>query len=165
MPGQTSSHETVNINIKRRLVLEKMLWLSPSHCFSEHTWLSCNISPEVSARACNWIFRLIWIDKSNFLLLFPFKCRILFYLKYSRFPSNSHGIIEAWNGLGWKGSSKDHLVPTPLPWARTPSTRPGCSKPRLTWPSTLAVRGHPQLLWATCSSASPASWWRISSCI
>uniref|UniRef100_A0A8C0AQG3 C2H2-type domain-containing protein n=1 Tax=Buteo japonicus TaxID=224669 RepID=A0A8C0AQG3_9AVES len=29
---------------------------------------------------------------------------------------------------------KDHLVPTPLPWAGTPSTRPGCSKPHPTWP-------------------------------
>jgi len=28
----------------------------------------------------------------------------------------------------------DHVVPTPLPWARTPSTRPGCSKPHPTWP-------------------------------
>jgi len=29
---------------------------------------------------------------------------------------------------------KDHLVPTPLPWAGTPSTRPGCSKPHPTQP-------------------------------
>jgi len=28
----------------------------------------------------------------------------------------------------------DHLVPTPLPWAGTPSTRPGCSKPHPVWP-------------------------------
>ena len=29
----------------------------------------------------------------------------------------------------WAGrDSKDHLVPTPLPWAGTPSTRPGCSE-------------------------------------
>ena len=51
----------------------------------------------------------------------------------------------------------DHLVPTPLPRAGTPSTRPGCSKPHPTWPWTLPGRGHPQLLWATCSSASPPS--------
>jgi len=25
----------------------------------------------------------------------------------------------------------DHLVPTTLPWAGTPSTRPGCSEPRV----------------------------------
>jgi len=30
----------------------------------------------------------------------------------------------------WVGRDlKDHLVPTPPPWAGTPSTRPGCSKP------------------------------------
>ena len=28
----------------------------------------------------------------------------------------------------------DHLVPTPLPRAGTPSTRPGCPKPHSTWP-------------------------------
>jgi len=55
---------------------------------------------------------------------------------------------------------KDHLVPTPLPWAS--STRPGCSELHPTWPWTLPGRGHPQLLWATCASASPPSWWRIS---
>jgi len=38
----------------------------------------------------------------------------------------------------------DHLVPTPLPWAGTPSTRPGCSKPCPAWPWTLPGRGHPQ---------------------
>ena len=52
---------------------------------------------------------------------------------------------------------KDHLVPTPLPWAGTPSTRPGCSKPHPAWPWTLPGRGHPQLLWTTCSSASAPS--------
>jgi len=35
----------------------------------------------------------------------------------------------------WVGRDlKDHLVPTPLPWAGTPYTRPGCSKPCPTWP-------------------------------
>jgi len=27
----------------------------------------------------------------------------------------------------------DHLIPTPLPWAATPSTRLGWSKPHPTW--------------------------------
>jgi len=58
---------------------------------------------------------------------------------------------------------KDHLVPTLLPWAGTSSTRPGCSQLHSTWPWTLPGRGYPQLLWATCSSVSPPSWWRISS--
>jgi len=52
---------------------------------------------------------------------------------------------------------KDHLVPTPLTWAGTPSTRSGFSKPHPAWPWTLPGRGHPQLLWATRSSASPPS--------
>ena len=55
---------------------------------------------------------------------------------------------------------KAHLVPTPLPSAGTPSTRPGCSELHPAWPWTLPGRGHPQLLWATCSSVSPPSWWR-----
>jgi len=46
----------------------------------------------------------------------------------------------------WVGRDlKDHLVPTPLPWAGTPSTRPGCSKPHPTWPWTLPGTGQPQL--------------------
>jgi len=28
-----------------------------------------------------------------------------------------------------EGTFQAHLVPPPLPWAGTPSTRPGCSKP------------------------------------
>ena len=64
----------------------------------------------------------------------------------------------------WVGRDlKDHLVPPPLPWAGTPSTRPGCSKPHPTWPWTLPGMGHLQPLWATCSSTSPPSQGRISS--
>jgi len=33
----------------------------------------------------------------------------------------------------WIGRDiRDHLVPNPLPWAGTPSTKPDCSKPHLT---------------------------------
>jgi len=36
----------------------------------------------------------------------------------------------------WVGMDiKDYVVPTPLPWAGTPSSRPGCSK-QITLPST-----------------------------
>jgi len=42
----------------------------------------------------------------------------------------------------------DHLVPTPVPWAGTLSTRPGCSRPCPAWPWTLPGRGQPQVLWA-----------------
>jgi len=55
----------------------------------------------------------------------------------------------------WVGKDlNDHLVPTPLPGAGTPSTRPGYSKSHSTWPWTLPGREHPQL-WETYSSASP----------
>ena len=44
----------------------------------------------------------------------------------------------------WVGRDhKDHLVPNPLPWAGTSSTRPGCSKPHPTWPWTLPGREQP----------------------
>ena len=55
------------------------------------------------------------------------------------------------------GDLKDHLVPTSLPWAGTP----GCSNLHPAWPWALPGRGQPQLLWATCSSVSSPSWWRM----
>jgi len=53
-------------------------------------------------------------------------------------------ITESWNHrIVWVGRDlKDHLVPTPLPWAGTAYTRPGCSKPYPAWPWTLPGRGH-----------------------
>jgi len=58
----------------------------------------------------------------------------------------------------WVGREfKDDIVPPHLPWAGTPSTRPDCSKTHPTWPSTFPGKGHPQLLWATCASASLSS--------
>ena len=73
--------------------------------------------------------------------------------------------IESQNHrMVWVGRDlKDHLFPTPLPWAGTSSTRPGCSELHPTWPWALPGRGQPQLLWAACPSASPPSWGRISS--
>ena len=50
----------------------------------------------------------------------------------------------------WAGRDlKDRLVPTPLPWAGTPSTRAGCSEPRPTWPGMFPGMGHLPPLWAT----------------
>ena len=49
---------------------------------------------------------------------------------------------------------KDHLVPTPLPWAGTLSTIPGCSKPCPSCPWTLPGIGQPQVLWTICARAS-----------
>ena len=62
------------------------------------------------------------------------------------------------HSMVWVGKDlTDHLVPTLLPWAGTPSTRPHCSKSHPLWPWTLPGRGHPQVLWATSSSASQLS--------
>ena len=58
----------------------------------------------------------------------------------------------------WVGKDlKDHRVPTPLPWAGTPSTRPGCSELHPAWPWTLPGRGQPQFQWAAWASVSPPS--------
>ena len=40
--------------------------------------------------------------------------------------------VELWNrAMVWvRRDLKDYLIPTPLPWKGTPSTRPGCSKLR-----------------------------------
>jgi len=42
-------------------------------------------------------------------------------------------ITESQTGLGWKGRYRSSHS-NPPPWARTPSTRSGCSKPHPTWP-------------------------------
>ena len=56
---------------------------------------------------------------------------------------------------------KDHQVPTPPPQAGLPisifNARPGCPGFHPTWPWTPPGTGHPQPLWAACSSASPPS--------
>ena len=55
-------------------------------------------------------------------------------------PLRSSPIVRRRSGLriiewfGLEGTFKDHLSPTPLPWAGTPSTRSGGSKPHPTWP-------------------------------
>ena len=85
-------------------------------------------------------------------------------LQEQSFPSSvSHFALDNYR-MVWVGKDLiDHLSPTPLPWAGTPSIRPGCSKPHPTWPWTLPGRGQPQFLWATSARASPLSWWRIYS--
>jgi len=52
-------------------------------------------------------------------------------------------VIESLNG---GRNLIDHLVQSPLPWAGTPSTRPGCSKPRPAWPCLDPGAVPPQLL-------------------
>jgi len=54
-------------------------------------------------------------------------------------------VIESQNHRTlWVGRNlKGHLIPIPLPWAGTPSNRPGCSKSYPAWPRTLLGRGHP----------------------
>jgi len=45
--------------------------------------------------------------------------------------SQNHRLIEK---FVLEGTFKGRLVPNALPWARTASTRPGCSKPHPAWP-------------------------------
>jgi len=63
----------------------------------------------------------------------------------------------------------DHLVPTPLPWAGTPSSRRGCSKPHSTWPQSLsaflfqAVTWHREIAvweWGTTGKIGYLSLWK-----
>ena len=59
--------------------------------------------------------------------------------------------------MAWVGrDSKDHQVSPPVPQAEPPSsragTRSGCPGPHLNWPWTPPEMGHPQTLWADCSS-------------
>lgn len=68
--------------------------------------------------------------------------------------------------MGWVGRDlKDHLAPTPLPWAGMLFTRPGFSEFHSAWPWTVPGMGHPQLPWAACSSASPALWLFLCFCM
>jgi len=61
--------------------------------------------------------------------------------------------LESYHRMVWVGRDLiDHIIPTPLPWTGTRSTRPGCSEPCPAWPWTLPDVGHPQLLWAACAS-------------
>lgn len=64
---------------------------------------------------------------------------------------NSQNCRKVWVG----GDLLGHLIPTSLPWVGTLSSRSDCSKTHPTW--TLPGTGYPQLLWATCFCASPAS--------
>jgi len=61
---------------------------------------------------------------------------------------------------------KDHQVPVSLPQAGLPTStsgsRPGCPGLHPTWSWTPPAMGHPQPLWAACSSTSPLSLSRTS---
>lgn len=67
--------------------------------------------------------------------------------------------IVEWFGLGLR-DLKDHLVPTPLPWAGKSSARPGCSKLRPTWPWTLSgmEQGDRKHRSGSFSSLSASKW-------
>jgi len=62
---------------------------------------------------------------------------------YRLIDSQNHRIMER---FGLEGTLYIISFQPPLPWADTPSTRPSCSKPHPTWPSTLPEKEHPQLL-------------------
>ena len=76
----------------------------------------------------------LWIKLNDLTVEAPvehclLRCVINLVLLFTE--SSNHTMV-------WVGSDfKDHLVPTPLPWAGTPSARPGCSKLHPTWPWTL----------------------------
>jgi len=62
--------------------------------------------------------------------------------------------------MAWVGRVlKDHQAPTPPLQAGPPTsafnTRPGCPGLHPSWPWTPPGMGHPQPLWAACSSTSP----------
>ncbi|GAB0183196.1 mitochondrial enolase superfamily member 1 [Grus japonensis] len=55
----------------------------------------------------------------------------------SKFTNDTklHGVVDRLEGRdAIQRDLKHHLVPTPLPWPGTPSTRPRCPKPHPTWP-------------------------------
>lgn len=47
---------------------------------------------------------------------------VLWVIHVTIYVSKNHIMVQVGKDL------KDDLVPTPLPWARTPPTAPGCSK-------------------------------------
>ena len=61
----------------------------------------------------------------------------------------------------WVGRDlKDLLVPTPLLWAATPSTRPGCSKTHPAWPWTFSGSVYIYLWKTHCDWP----YWTVNSC-
>ena len=69
-------------------------------------------------------------------------------------------ITESQNGQGWK-VPQGSWISNPQPHAGPPTSpfnaRPGCPGPHPIWPWILPGMGHPQPLWAACSSTSPLS--------
>ena len=98
-----------------------------------------------------------YTSKSYYLgweVCFSFVCLLSFFipvLLYIPFFSISHALVMPLgiiDGFGLERTLRiNHLVPTALPWAGTPPTRPGCPKPHPAWPWTPPRMGHPQLLW------------------
>jgi len=68
-------------------------------------------------------------------------------------------VIGSYNHrMAWvEKDHNDHRVSRPLPWAGSPTTRPGCPEPHPAWPSMPPGIGHPQPPWATWSRVSPPS--------
>lgn len=82
------------------------------------------------------IFRCPSFEKKSTLIVILFQhYAIIFLLQELTLVSQNQRLI--WLDL------KDHRAPTPLTWAGTPSSWPGCSKPHPTWPWALPRLGHP----------------------
>jgi len=88
-----------------------------------------------------WAVKRIFIHWLTYMWLLPSGF-------LSREDEMCNSFLESWNHrLVWIGRDrKDRLVPTHSPWAGTPCTRPGCSKPHPSWLWELPGRDHPQLL-------------------
>ena len=65
--------------------------------------------------------------------------------------AQDHRITDSQNGLGCKGPQCSSSS-NPLLCAGSPTSRPGCPEPHPVWPWMPAGMGHPQPLWAACSS-------------
>lgn len=104
------------------------------------------------------------------------ECKILLYLFFTCIGSGAgimrgptHGCQNYNHRIVWvRKDPKDPLAPTPLQWAGTPSTSPGCWKPcpACTW--TFPGMGYPTVSLdnlSRCLSSSCASTWDRCWCV
>ena len=111
--------------------------------FSVVRFFPSSLWSQWSAQTCP-ILQSIWILRKTVC-----SDKICLYLSLQ---SQNHRMVGVGRDLQRSAS------PTPPPAKdRTSLSRPGCSKLYPTWPWTLPVMGHPQLLWATCASVSSLS--------
>ena len=91
---------------------------------------------------------LTFLDSSGFVLEKAMTSQPLSILSGLSGTSENHRM--AW----LEKDLKDHLVSTPLLYAGSWTTRPGCPEPHPAWPWMPPGMGHPQSPWATCFTVS-----------